>query len=332
MLFYNNIKHVHLEISSRCNASCPECPRNLHGVDGIIDDYPVCSMTLEQSKKIFSTDFLQQLESILINGNYGDFVTCKDGLAIIEYFRKSNPNLVIHISTNASGQPKIWEQLAEMGVIIQFRIDGLENTHNLYRQNTDFNLIMSNAEKFISAGGNAEWIMINFDFNENQREEALSRSINKGFKRFQIVDGGRNNTVVFNKNKEYSHTIGDPTEPKDFNYYYNAYQYGKTSDKTDIYKNTLSKNISCVAKKRREIYIAANGEVYPCCWTGFFPRTNNVRPGNDQLKSILKDFNNNSLEVGLETAIHWFSELEKTWSIPEVWQGKNFICNQTCGN
>jgi MoaA/NifB/PqqE/SkfB family radical SAM enzyme len=332
MLSYNDIKQVHLEISSRCNASCPECPRNLHGVEGIIDDYPVCSMTLEQVKQIFSASFLNQLSSILINGNYGDFITCKDGLSIVEYFRKSNPNLEIRISTNASGQPKIWEKLAELGAVVIFRLDGLEDTHHLYRQNTDFNLIIENAEKFISAGGNAEWHMIEFDFNEKQRDQALMRSVKKGFKRFQIVDGGRNNTVVFNKDGEFSHTIGSPSEPKDLYYYYNAYQYSKTSDKTDMYKNRSAKNISCMAKNGKEIYVAANGEVYPCCFTGFYPRTNNSRPGNNQLMTILKDFNNNALEVGLENAINWFSELEKTWNIPEVWQGRNFICNETCGS
>ena len=183
MIFYEDIKQVHLEISSRCNAACPECPRNLHGVNGIIDDYPVCDMSLEQIKNIFSINFLQQLDSILINGNYGDFITCKDGIKIIEYFRESNQNLTIRVSTNASGQPKIWERLAELNAVVLFRLDGLEDTHNLYRQNTDFEMIMSNAEKFIASGGKAEWHMIDFDFNKHQQTQALMRSVNKGFKR-----------------------------------------------------------------------------------------------------------------------------------------------------
>ena len=77
MLSYDNIRQVHLEISTRCNAACPGCPRNLCGVD-ILDDYPLLDMKLEQAQKIFPRDFLTQLDRILINGNYGDFVTARD--------------------------------------------------------------------------------------------------------------------------------------------------------------------------------------------------------------------------------------------------------------
>jgi hypothetical protein len=92
MLEYKNIRRVHLEISTRCNAACPECPRNFRGVD-IVDTYPICDMSLDQSQKIFTIPFLNQLEQILINGNYGDFITARDGLAIVEYFLTANPNL-----------------------------------------------------------------------------------------------------------------------------------------------------------------------------------------------------------------------------------------------
>ena len=51
MIDYASIRSIHLEISSRCNAACPDCLRNYRGVD-IIDTYPVCDMSLEQFKKI----------------------------------------------------------------------------------------------------------------------------------------------------------------------------------------------------------------------------------------------------------------------------------------
>lgn len=332
MISYQNIKQVHLEVSSRCNASCPECPRNLHGVDGIVDDYPVCDMTIAQAKQIFSVDFLKQLNKILINGNYGDFMTCRDGLEIVEYFRESNPDLEIRISTNASARPKIWERLAELKVKVLFRIDGLEDTHHLYRQGTSFAMIMENAEKFISAGGWAEWIMINFDFNKPQRDQALMLSIKKGFKNFEIVDGGRNNSVAFTPKGEYSHTIGDPDQPKELYFYYSAYKAEKISDKLEIYKQQEHKPIYCYAKSVGEIYISANGDVTPCCWTGFFPLTNKRMPGNDQLAKILVNYNHNALEVGLEQAIKWFADLEKTWKIQDVHMGRSHICNSQCGN
>jgi MoaA/NifB/PqqE/SkfB family radical SAM enzyme len=178
MLNYKEIRRVHLEISTRCNAACPECPRNFRGVD-IVDTYPVCDMSLQQAQKIFTIPFLQQLDQILINGNYGDFITARDGLAIVEYFRTSNSQLKIIISTNGSGRPNIWQRLGELDVEVQFRLDGLADTHHLYRQYTDFDLIIDNATKFIKAGGNATWAMIKFDHNKHQiaQAETLSKSL-----------------------------------------------------------------------------------------------------------------------------------------------------------
>jgi hypothetical protein len=42
--------------------------------------------------------------------------------------------------------------------------------------------------------------------------------------------------------------------------------------------------------------------------------------------------NNNALAVGIEAAIKWFWELEKTWAIDTVQNGKNYMCNVTCGS
>jgi MoaA/NifB/PqqE/SkfB family radical SAM enzyme len=333
MLNYKNIRRVHLEISTRCNAACPECPRNLHGVDGIVSDYPICELNLEQVKKIFEPEFVKQLEQILINGNYGDFITCKDGLKIVEYFRSHNENLIIQISTNASGQTKIWERLAELKVRVFFRIDGLEDTHSLYRQDTNWDLIISNAEKFVSAGGHAEWWMIDFDFNQHQRDEALMLSIKKGFKNFELVDNGRNNTVAFSRDGKYRHTIGDSTQSKEIFHYYQTYKNILKRDNSTIYQSQEHKPIYCHAKNKKEIYVAANGEVSPCCWTGFYPQTNKRLLGNDQLLEILKvNSNSNALEVGLQSAIDWFGAIERTWKIQDVSHGRLYICNSTCGN
>ena len=55
-------------MSTRCNAACPDCPRNLRGVD-LVDDYPVHDMTLDEAKTIFTPEFIRQLQVIQINGN-----------------------------------------------------------------------------------------------------------------------------------------------------------------------------------------------------------------------------------------------------------------------
>lgn len=329
MIKYEDIRSVHLEISTRCNAACPECPRNFHGVDAI-DSYPICDMSLEQAKTIFTLPFLQQINSILINGNYGDFITSQDGLKIIEYFKESNPKLNIEISTNASGRPNWWQRLGELGVKVYFRLDGLNDTHHLYRQYTNFDLIISNAKTFIEAGGYAIWAFIPFDHNRHQIDEARNLAKELKFKEFQIVDAGRNVGPVFTRDGEYSHSLGNYNGSKNFEELYTFHlHYIDKPEITILNTQHPNRKIDCYAKKRKEIYITATGEVYPCCWLGFYPTRETGNPSNIQLRPLIK--NNNGLDAGIESAINWFNSIEESWNLNSVAEGKIYTCNETCG-
>jgi len=52
MIAFSEIKRVHLEISSLCNARCPLCPRNFRGYP-YNDGYIERNLTLNDVKKIF---------------------------------------------------------------------------------------------------------------------------------------------------------------------------------------------------------------------------------------------------------------------------------------
>ena len=65
-----NIKDIHLELTSKCQARCPMCPRRVNG--GILN--PIMSLneiTLEQFKEWFSDEFINQLDSLFMCGNLG---------------------------------------------------------------------------------------------------------------------------------------------------------------------------------------------------------------------------------------------------------------------
>lgn len=329
MLKYNDIRSVHFEISTRCNAACPECPRNFHGVD-LIDSYPVCDMSLEQAQKIFTPQFLKQLNHILINGNYGDFITSRDGLEIVEYFKITNPLLQIEISTNASGRPNWWQRLGELKTRVYFRLDGLKDTHHLYRQYTDFDLILDNAKKFISAGGYAVWAFIPFQHNQHQIDQAKQLAKELGFKEFNLVDAGRNIGPVFKRDGSYSHSLGNYTGSKNFEELYTAHlHYVDKPEITILNTEHTNRKIDCYAKKQKEIYITANGEVYPCCWLGFYPKNETGNPSNMQLRPLINK--NNALDHGIENAIEWFNAVEESWALESVAYGKIYTCNETCG-
>ena len=319
MYNYTNIRKVHLEISTRCNAACPGCPRNLCGVD-VIDDFPLYDMSLPDAQAIFTSAFLKQLDAILINGNLGDFVTARDGLAIVEYFLAENPQLNLSISTNAGIRSDVWKRLAELGVVVHFCIDGLEGTHELYRQQTRWATVVENAKQFINAGGTAHWKMIRFDHNEHQVDQCRALAKEYGFAVFDFVDHGRSDFPVFDQKGMFQHNIGSHTLPTQFEKILWVHHEGMDSPVT----RPETKNISCEVAKGRSVYITATGEVYPCCWLGFYPRSM-YHQDNKRIAELLPG-SNNAKEVGIAAAIKWFNRIEESWHSDQL-----IPCATYCG-
>ena len=85
MYKYQDIKAVHLEITSKCQARCPMCPRRLNG--GMMNPLvKLEEITLEQFKEWFSVDFIKQLDRLYMCGNLGDPIVAKDTLKIFFKF------------------------------------------------------------------------------------------------------------------------------------------------------------------------------------------------------------------------------------------------------
>ena len=321
MYSISDITKLHLEISSLCNASCPACPRNFHGYP-YNNGYTERNLTLADVKKMFPREFIQQLSEILINGNYGDIVMNPESLNIIEYFRQLNSTVHIPISTNGSAKNKqFWQRLAELDTKVYFCLDGLEDTHSLYRVNTLFSTVIKNAQTYIAAGGHAIWKMIPFDHNRHQIDQARQLSHELGFNGFIVTDYGRNSTPVFNKNGELTYVIGNPANTN-FSQLFTAIK-NKTSH---WIKNIPVKDIiHCEAKHDNSIYVASTGDVYPCCYLGDTVYSSK----NLQIKNLTNE--NNALEYSLEHCINWFNAVEASWEKHNWEQGRLITCNNMCG-
>lgn len=334
MLEYKDIREVHLEISTLCNAACPLCPRNFRGYP-YNDGYPELNLTQEQVQKIFQPSFLQQLRRVWINGNYGDIVMNPETLEIVKYFRDQNKYLTIDISTNGSARSKqFWQTLAKLNAHVLFCLDGLEDTHHLYRQNTSWKTIIKNAKTFIEAGGRATWKFIKFDHNIHQLEQCRQLAKSMNFFDFQVVDHGRNIGPVFDRNGNHTHVIGKYSGSTEFKLLFHK----KKTDEVlleDIVPNRVPKqSVSCYSSNYKSIYIAANGEVSPCCWTGFYPKTYGHgeyhQAVNAQLSPMIS--NNNALEHSLEECIAWFGSIKQAWSHNSYHQGRLVVCDDYCGS
>jgi len=257
MYRYQDIKDIHLEITSKCQAKCPMCPRRISG--GPLNPFiKLDEITLDVFKKWFELDFIKQLDSLFMCGNLGDPIVSKDTLEIYQYLREVNPNIRLAMHTNGSARdPEWWQRLAQLKVKVTFGIDGLADTHHLYRISTDFNKIIENAQAFISAGGVAKWHMLVFAHNEHQIEQCRAMSKDIGFVDFSIKHTSR-------FKQDYLQVIDDMGRPT------HRIQPTQTSlnmiPLAEAAQKEVKPHIVCKAQKYKQLYVSACGNVSPCCW------------------------------------------------------------------
>ena len=270
MFKFNELRGLHLEITSRCQAACPMCARNYHS--GLPNPLLIESdWTLDDYKKIVSPEVLHQIQYIGFCGNYGDPMVNNDLIEMCRYTKEVNANVSIRIYTNA-GARKIewWTELAETlnhNDRLIVAIDGLEDTHHLYRVNTTYERVIENATAFIKAGGKAEWAMLVFKHNEHQVEEANKRAKELGFENFTVKQSTRFTDSriyeVYDKDKNVTHVL-EPATGTTLNFI--------RQDQVKHFQQWVKQTeIDCHVKKLKEVYIDANKIIAPCCFIANSP-------------------------------------------------------------
>ena len=364
MYRYEDIKEVHLEITEKCQAACPQCPRNLEGYD-INPHLSMSELSLADCKNIFDPTFIAQLQHMFMCGNFGDPIIAHDTLEVFEYFRKYNSDALLSMHTNAGARKEEWwKELAKVlgsrGKVI-FSVDGLEDTNHIYRQNVNWEIVERSMEAFINAGGRAKWAFIVFEHNEHQLKEAEAFSKKLGFEEFQLKKSDRfwnpkthSRKTTHNiqpKKKQYPEqlkgTLKIPTAKE-----YQNQALDKVEQITEQYgsmKTYYDKTkINCKVLENNSIYISAEGLCLPCCWTasrmyrGF--RAFKSEPiwnfidaigGKEKLNVV-----NNRLEDVMNNT-KFFTDIKRSWSCSKLTgrvdtnnpgaEGKLDVCAEKCG-
>lgn len=332
MKFLNisDIKTANVEISSHCNAACPLCTRNYNGY-GVRDNFPLRDMSLDEFKHLL--DPVLSNPNILIHfcGTYGDPAANKHCLEILDYAYSQNPKLRLMLSSNASMKtPAWWAKFGKFPDLkIEFALDGLADTHSIYRQNTDWHKVIENATAFIEAGGYAIWQFITFEHNKHQLEECRALAKELGFSEFKSFDDNRADGLAFTPDGT-PFVLGTESHntsltAKEFvaqeKYLQDQYELNLQEE----YVRDLSvDSIECYSQEGN-IYIAVNGDVWPCCWLGgTFPMTSDSDNGW-QLKNLPLVIN--GLENSLEEVIASWNHISDTWDSDEPLS----TCVKTCG-
>ena len=341
MIAFSQLKQIHLEITNNCQASCPMCTRNVHG--GLKNpNINKRGWTLDEYKKIISPEVIEQIENVYFCGNYGDPLLNDQLLEMVEYTTTIKKHININIHTNGSLRNKEWwTDLAKVmpnSHRVIFAIDGLEDTHSIYRVGTSYKKIIENARAFIDAGGIAEWAYIRFKHNEHQVDEARQLAIKLGFQFFTMKDSSR--WLLEPKFKVLD-------KQGNTEYYLESSQYStiKILDKTHItnYKNVLEQTeVSCYAKHVKEVYIDSYGHLFPCCWLAMIPyQPKDLETELHEVRNeIYKEYFDLVKSFGgidnLDTKKNTIKDIINSNNYQQLWdtywnEKKLITCGRTCG-
>jgi hypothetical protein len=298
-------------------------------------------LSFSDIKKIMPPDFVRQLRNVNFCGNAGDPMVAKDIIQILEYLKGCSYKTGITFHTNASGRSNEWWR--KLGSIlnrdwdsVRFKLDGLEDTHHIYRKGTNFNKIIESIKSFVSVGGNGVWDFIPFKHNQHQIDDAKLMAEKLGLKGFQIVKSGRfaeinrdskkealnwrNSHPSYSKNGKFQYAI----EPADDNYSSRVRETSshieRKTDFPDVIDTEYFANdhllkfenigesfplvnpldnvkIDCIAKKDRCIYICETGHLFPCCWTQYQLYQLIMSPEMKQMRNIVYEFGLDNIDL-----------------------------------
>lgn len=271
-MYPNSVTDLHIELTDKCQASCPMCARNINGgkARSFVGNNEI---SLDKFKQWFDISFLKSLKTLYACGNYGDPIIAQDCLEIFEYIRLQNSNCRLSIHTNGSARNiKWWKRLAvvlEKNHLVTFGIDGFEKSHLLYRRGTNWHKIIENAMEFIAAGGNAEIDCLVFKHNEDEIEEFKSQMLSLGFLKVNLKYTRRFYDMLKYPVEDQNGNIEYYIEPTGKESPLHFLPLKKISDDITIWENIVKKTIiepQCL--KKNEVYVDASGNVFPCCWIG----------------------------------------------------------------
>lgn len=237
----DDIRVLHLELTTRCQASCPQCAR-MDPNSGYAQDH---DLTLAKVQELIPESVVRGLDKMFACGNFGDPAAAQECLPIFQWFRQVNPKITLGMNTNGGlRDTKFW---MSMGKLLSgeldycvFSIDGMASSNDIYRRGVMWHRVILNAETFIKNGGRAHWDMLVFKHNEHHVDHCREHARKLGFVRFR--------TKVSSRFEE---------RPVQF-----------LSPPTGYQTVPHMGPIECHAKQERSIYVAATGEVLPCCFIG----------------------------------------------------------------
>ena len=145
---------------------------------------------------------------------------------------------------------------------IIFAIDGLEDTHSIYRQNTNFEKIINNATAVINSGGVAHWQFIPFKHNQHQIVDVIKLSKKLGFKKIEFVKNVRYPT------ESYHYKSGEKIEILPWDKIENLSKWKNVAFDEIKSENNFVKPQDCIHFSVPSAFVGVDGVIKNCCHYG----------------------------------------------------------------
>lgn len=276
--WYNKNLKLILDITTYCNAKCPQCSRT-NSIDGGLERekyVPLVHWSLPEVQLAYPKEELKNVDYVAFSPTWGDPMMNPNVYEIMDHFLDALPNYSsLQINTNGSMRDEnFWWRFGALAIKypkkifkVSFDIDGIDQEmHAKYRRNTNLQKVLDNMLAFSDNGvSNTVSQTILFKHNQNYMEEIKTLVKKYGSRSHQFVKSDRfrldeNETFkpfkFLNENgeKEILEWADKPLE--------NAY--------LAHYKNNqdIQEEIVCKWALDNILNINFDGQVWPCCYFG----------------------------------------------------------------
>lgn len=187
-----NLRGINIDLGNQCNLSCPGCRRTSQIR---LKQFVPYTMTVEDFSKIVNdTNNIQLLN---LCGAHSDIIYATYLFDILEYINTLKNRPKIFFSTNGSGRKtEWWEKFAASLTgfnIVQFAVDGLEDTNHIYRIGSKWDTIENGMRTFRKSVKKStvrmDWAFCVFEHNYHQIFQAYDLSKEIGFDTFKLKLG-----------------------------------------------------------------------------------------------------------------------------------------------
>ncbi len=355
---------LNLDLTTRCNAGCPQCHRT--NLNGLRKDkrLPDVVWSLDNFKKAFSIEDCNVIDTFELCGTFGDPMMVPDIAKIVQYIAQSNPKAKIQINTNGSlrSEDVWWDTCIYGGSNLTFYVS-VEGTtqemHEIYRQWTFLDKILNNMDIISQTQSKIHTQCLVWKHNENHLQEieqlckdhgSISHRISVTTRQRNFVNG----KIEFTKNGDKGVLEQSTFKPGEVVDGYVQVERRRHVNENELYEDALKEqeiyqsevqareqgDISCEWGNKNHMAMDYNGQIHPCC---FFQNPysdlglSSNQPGwEDKFhdSDVIRDYKlhadelnvfNNSMKNILDHV--WYKK-----TLPDSWTNKpNIQCITQCG-